>query len=68
MKVVSGKDLCRILERHGWILLRIHGSHYYYGQPGSDVKVSVPVHRNQALKPGLLRGLLKLAGLSEEDL
>jgi len=28
MKSVSGKELARILERHGWQLLRIHGSHH----------------------------------------
>ena len=57
-----------MLERHGWVLLRIHGSHHYYGKAGVDVKLSVPVHANRSMKPGLLRSLLKAAGLSESDL
>lgn len=68
MKATSGRQLCRALEKHGWVLLRIHGSHHYYGKEGVDAKLSVPVHGNQALKPGLLRSLLKAAGLSENEL
>ena len=53
--------------QHGWILLRIHGSHHIYGKTGSVVRISVPVHKNQSLKTGLLRHLLKQAGLAEND-
>jgi predicted RNA binding protein YcfA (HicA-like mRNA interferase family) len=68
MKSVSGKDLCRILERHGWSLLRIHGSHHIYGKPGSIVRLSVPVHGSKPLKTGLVCHLLQAAGMSESDI
>ena len=68
MKAISGKELAKILERNGWTLLRIHGSHHIYGKVGSVVRLSVPIHRNQSLKSGLLQHLLKAAGLSEHDL
>ena len=68
MKAVSGKELAKILERHGWRLLRVTGSHHIYGKEGSIIRLSVPVHGNTTLKTGLLRHLLKLAGLAEEDL
>jgi len=57
-----------VLERHGWFLLRIQGSHHIYGQPGNRARISIPVHGNQALKTGLLRHLMGVAGLSESDL
>jgi predicted RNA binding protein YcfA (HicA-like mRNA interferase family) len=60
MKALSGKELNRILERHG--------SHHIYGKPSSIVRLSVPVHGNRPLKIGLLQHLLKAAGLSEQDL
>jgi predicted RNA binding protein YcfA (HicA-like mRNA interferase family) len=44
MKTVSGKKFSRILERNGWSLLRISGSHFIYGKPGSIVRLSVPIH------------------------
>jgi predicted RNA binding protein YcfA (HicA-like mRNA interferase family) len=68
MKSVSGKDLARVLERKGWRLMRVNGSHHIYGMPGSVVRLSVPVHGNQALKLGLLKHLLKLAEVAEEEL
>ncbi len=68
MKSVSGKEFARLLERHGWTLLRVQGSHHIYGKAGSDVRLSVPIHGNQALKTGLLRHLMKMAGIAEGDL
>ena len=68
MKSVSGKDFAKILEQHGWILLRVKGSHHIYGKAGSEVRISVPIHGNQAIKTGLLRHFVKVAGLTERDL
>ena len=68
MKSVSGKELAKLLERHGWTLLRIQGSHHIYGKTGNIARISVPVHGNRILKVGLLKHLLKMAGLSEDDL
>ena len=68
MKSVSGGDFTRVLERHGWTLLRIHGSHHIYGKVGEEARISVPVHSGAILKKGLLVHLLRLAGLEEEDI
>ena len=67
MKSISGKQLAKALERAGWRLLRVTGSHHIYGRPGSNVRISVPIHGNRPLKVGLLKHLLKLAGLSQAD-
>jgi predicted RNA binding protein YcfA (HicA-like mRNA interferase family) len=67
MKSISGKELAKTLEHHGWRLIRIQGSHHIYGKEGSVVRLSVPVHGNTPLKTGLLKHLLKMAGLREED-
>jgi predicted RNA binding protein YcfA (HicA-like mRNA interferase family) len=66
MKSLSGKQLAKLLERHGWVLMRIHGSHHIYAKPGSPVRISIPIHGNKPLKTGLLKHLLKMAGLPEE--
>jgi predicted RNA binding protein YcfA (HicA-like mRNA interferase family) len=68
MKSVSGRDFARIIERRGWTLLRVSGSHYMYGKNGSVVRLSIPIHGNKPLKTGLLRYLAKLAELSDDDL
>jgi predicted RNA binding protein YcfA (HicA-like mRNA interferase family) len=51
MKTVSGKHFAKVLERNGWRLLRIQSSHHIYGKSGSDVRLSVPIHKNKNLKP-----------------
>jgi predicted RNA binding protein YcfA (HicA-like mRNA interferase family) len=68
MRSVSGKEFAKILERHGWTLLRVQGSHHIYGKVGSDVRLSVPIQGNQTLKTGLLRHFMKMGGLTETDL
>ena len=68
MKTVSGRELARAVERKGWVLLRIHGSHHIYGKAGSIVRLSIPIHGNKPLKTGLLRHLMKLAEVEESEL
>jgi predicted RNA binding protein YcfA (HicA-like mRNA interferase family) len=68
MKALSGRDFARLVERHGWRLLRISGSHHIYGRPGSVVRLSIPIHGTRPLKLGLLRHLTKLAELPEDEL
>ncbi|MDD9982282.1 MAG: type II toxin-antitoxin system HicA family toxin [Gammaproteobacteria bacterium] len=68
MKSISGKRLCRLLERRGWKRMRVRGSHHVYARSGSVVRISVPVHGEAALKRGLQRHLMKLAGIDESEL
>jgi predicted RNA binding protein YcfA (HicA-like mRNA interferase family) len=68
MKSISGKDFCKVIERNGWTLARVTGSHHIYFHPEIDRILSIPVHRNQDLKVGTLRALMKVAELSERDL
>ena len=68
MKPLAGKKFAKILERNGWKLLRIQGSHHIYGKEHTDVRLSVPIHKNQTLKIGLQSHLMKMANLKEEDL
>jgi len=68
VKPITGTDLVRVLQRNEWELVRVHGEHHIFGKLGSNVRVSIPIHGNTALKIGLLNRLLKSAGLSESDL
>ena len=67
MKSVSGKEFAKTVERHGWRLLRVAGSHHIYGKDASTIRLSIPIHGNRPLKSGLLHHLMKLAALSERD-
>lgn len=66
MKAVSGREVARIIERRGWQLLRVRGSHHLYGR--GTARLVIPIHGNEPLKIGLLHDLMKQAGLTEDDL
>jgi len=52
---LSGKELVRLFEKEGWIVLRQKGSHVIMGR-GSE-RETIPMHRE--LKRGLEQKLLK---------
>ena len=61
----SGKEMCRLLERNGWMLRRVKGSHHIYTKAGVRAIITVPVHGNRSLKPGLCRAILRMAGIED---
>jgi predicted RNA binding protein YcfA (HicA-like mRNA interferase family) len=54
MRAISGKDFVRLLERRGWTLLRVQGSHHIYGKLGSIVRLSVPIHGSTPCSAAML--------------
>ena len=68
MKSVSGREFARLVERRGWKLLRVTGSHHIYGKEGNIVRLTIPIHGKASLKIGLLRHLMKAAGIDEDEL
>jgi len=68
MRSIAGREFARMIERRGWQLLRVSGSHHIYGKTGSVVRLSVPIHGNRPLKAGLLRHLAKLADIPDDEL
>jgi len=67
MKAVSGEEMCRALRRKGWTLVRVRGSHHRFEKPGHGA-VTVLVHKGKTLRTGTQRGIMKDAGLTEDDL
>ena len=63
MTLPTGKEFCAFLERNGWALARIKGSHHVYKKAGVNALLTVPVHLHQPLKRGLFASLLSMAGL-----
>lgn len=63
MKAYSGKELIRLLEEHGWRVERIESSHHIMTCLGREETLSIPVHGNSSLKIGLIKGILKAAGI-----
>jgi predicted RNA binding protein YcfA (HicA-like mRNA interferase family) len=62
---ISGREMVRFLEREGFQLLRVRGSHHFLEK--GELRTSVPVHANRQLKIGTLRGILRDINLSTAE-
>ncbi len=67
MKALRGKEVVRLLERYGWGVARVHGSHYIMKKEGEPRVITVPVHGNRTLKLGMQKAIIKMAGIPEAD-
>ncbi len=67
LPVVNGREALRALERGGFLLDGVEGSHHIMLHPDTRRRVSVPVHGGRDLKPGTLRGIIRDAGLTVEE-
>ncbi len=63
---VRPKELIRVLERLGFVLRRQTGSHAIFRHPETKNIAVVPMHPGD-IKRGLLRGILKQAGIDERE-
>jgi predicted RNA binding protein YcfA (HicA-like mRNA interferase family) len=63
---ISGKKLCKILERLGFEKIHGKGSHFRFKYPDGRRTV-VPVHGNEDIGKGLLRAILKQTKISREE-
>jgi predicted RNA binding protein YcfA (HicA-like mRNA interferase family) len=64
---ISPEELGQVLERCGFELEWIKGSHHFYHNPETKRSTVVPFHGNDVPK-GLLNEILKAAGISWEEL
>ena len=68
MKAVSGKMLAQLVKKKGWTLSRIKGSHHIFTKEGRPERVVIPIHGNESLKVGLLKSLMKIIPVAEDEL
>lgn len=55
------------LERGGFRVSRVRGSHYFLRKTGGTAPVVVPVHGSQIVPVGTLRSVLRQAGLTVSE-
>jgi predicted RNA binding protein YcfA (HicA-like mRNA interferase family) len=69
LRQLRGGTLVRALEKAGFVVKRVKGSHYILvHSEDRSRRATVPVHAGQTIKPGTLRSVLLQAQLSEDEL
>ncbi len=64
---VTGAQVGRALERAGFVLVRVTGSHHHFHKGGVPGVVTVPVHAGETIPPGTLSSILRQAEMSVEE-
>ncbi len=57
---MRGRELVKLLEKHGWVLDRISGSHHIMVKEEKR-PIPIPVHGSKDLGKGILHKILKEA-------
>jgi predicted RNA binding protein YcfA (HicA-like mRNA interferase family) len=64
---LSSEKVIKILEKKGFVLKRVTGSHYIFAHPDTKRRVTVPYH-NKEIAKGTLLQILEDAGISRVEL
>jgi predicted RNA binding protein YcfA (HicA-like mRNA interferase family) len=64
---ISPNKLIKILEKEGFKVIRQKGSHVIMINSKKN-RIVIPVHPGKDIKPGLIRAILREAGISREKL
>jgi predicted RNA binding protein YcfA (HicA-like mRNA interferase family) len=65
--VLKSTEVCRLLERLGFVAVRQRGSHIQYRHPDGR-STTVPLHKGRDIAPPLLRQIAKDINLTVEEL
>jgi predicted RNA binding protein YcfA (HicA-like mRNA interferase family) len=60
---MKSSELIRKFEKGGWVQVRQSGSHKIFKNPTNELTISVPSHGSKEVPTGLVKKLLKQAGL-----
>ena len=66
LPVLSGQEVRKVLEAHGFQLVRQRGSHMVMQQVIEGGTITVPVPDHAELRIGTLRSIIRQSGLAVE--
>jgi predicted RNA binding protein YcfA (HicA-like mRNA interferase family) len=67
LPAVNGKQVIAALEKEGWYVKRVRGSHHVLRHPSIPDAIPVPVHGNREIKRGTLASILRTAGVGRDE-
>lgn len=63
LRILSGREVCRILERHSFVEVRRRGSHIIMQGRRAGISVTVPVPDHAEIEKGTLMSIIRQSGL-----
>jgi predicted RNA binding protein YcfA (HicA-like mRNA interferase family) len=63
LRVISGREVCRILSRYSFVEVRRRGSHVVMQRRDAGTTITVPVPDHAELRVGTLQAIIRQSGL-----
>ena len=63
LRVLSGRDVCRILEQHDFQIVRQRGSHLVMQRRTDIGTVTVPIPDHSEIRIGTLQSIIRQSGV-----
>lgn len=67
LRVLSGREVCAILARHGFAEVRQRGSHIVMQKKLPGTTVTVPVPNHSELRIGTLQSIIRQSGIPRNE-
>ncbi|MDQ7781944.1 MAG: type II toxin-antitoxin system HicA family toxin [Desulfomonilaceae bacterium] len=65
--VLSGRNVCAILAKHGFVEIRRRGSHVIMQKKELDTTITIPVPYHRELSIGTLQSIIRQSGLARSE-
>ena len=67
LRILSGIEVCKILERNGYAEVRRRGSHIVMQKKLEDSSITIPVPNHNELRIGTLRSIIRQSKLPRSE-
>ncbi len=67
LKTLSGAQVCRILEKYGFVEVRRKGSHIAMQKKVENTTITIPVPNHKELKKGTLSSIIRQSGIPKQE-
>jgi predicted RNA binding protein YcfA (HicA-like mRNA interferase family) len=67
LRILSGKQVCAILARHGFLEVRQRGSHIVMQKRLPDTTITVPVPNHTELRLGTLQSIIRQSDVPKSE-
>ena len=64
LKILSGREVCRILKQKGFAEVRQHGSHIIMQKKTEDSTITIPVPNHKEIRTGTLKSIIRQSRLN----
>ncbi len=67
LRILSGQEVCKILNRHNFVEVRQRGSHIVMQKHTSEGTVTIPIPNHKEIRIGTLQSIIRQSGLLRSE-